>query len=90
MKKIQIKMRVFDEEGWPIYEKNHEFEAPVPTVETELYNYYEFGFNYAEAKEAIYLMKPKIESEKIPEGDFQKKAGEFSTKINEDLGILGE
>ena len=89
-KTIQIKVRVFDEEGRPIYENSHEFDSPVPTVETELYNYYQFGFNFAEAKDAIYLMKPKIESEKIPEGKNREKAGEFSTKINQDLGILGE
>lgn len=32
----------------------------------------------------------KTESEKIPEGKIREKVGEFSTKINEDLGILGE
>lgn len=87
--KICVKMEVYDD-GCKVYEARHDFDDPEPTSEFQGIKIYQLGFNYAEPAVPIWLRKSKIESEKIPEGDFQKKAGEFSTKINEDLGILGE
>ena len=87
---IEVKVRVLNDNEWPVYENKYTFTDPKPTVETENFKCYQFGLNYAEPKEAVYLIKSGFESEKIPEGKNREKAGEFSTKINQDLGILGE
>lgn len=87
--KIEIKMRVLNDEEWPVYENKYVFNDPEPTVEVEDFKGYRFVLNYAEPKEGAHLIN-LMKSEKIPEGKNREKAGEFSTKINQDLGILGE
>lgn len=88
--KICIQMKVFNDDNYPVYETRHDFDDPLPTSEFQGIKIYDFGFKYAEPAQPIWLRKSKIESEKIPEEDFREKVGEFSTKINQDLGILGE
>lgn len=88
--RISIQMKVFDDDNYPVYVAAHDFDDPLPTSEFKGIKIYDFGFKYAEPAQPIWLRKSEIESEKIPEGNFREKVGEFSTKINQDLGILGE
>ena len=78
---VRIQMKVFDDNNYPVYVTEHTIEDPQPTTEFEGVKIYDFGFKYAEPAQPIWLRKPEIKTE---------KAGEFSTKINQDLGILGE